>query len=124
MKRYRMSVLVVMSVLLLPVVAMAQAITAPPAPQAFDWTAVAINLVTGLQVLVVPLLVSGVRKLLPEIPRIALPFAALVIGVLTDGFATWVAGGGFSPLRGAIVGLVAVALREIVSTIGQHGASS
>lgn len=130
MRRFRRpaTLLIVAATLLLalflPTMVLAQAITAPPAPQAFDWTAVAINLVTGLQVLVVPLFVSGVRQLVPKIPRVALPFVALVIGVGTDGFATYVAGGGFSPLRGAIVGLVSVALREIVSTIREHGAGS
>jgi hypothetical protein len=108
--------------MLSPVALFAQAIPAPPASATFDWTAVAINFVTGLQVLIVPLLVTGVRNLLPSIPRVALPFVALALGVFTDGFATWVAGGGFSPLRGALVGLAAVVLREIVSTLAEHGA--
>lgn len=122
--RIALSVAALLVAVLVPIAAFAQAITAPPAPQAFDWTAVAINLVTGLQVLIVPLLVSGVRKLVPKAPRVALPFVALVIGVGTDGFATYVAGGGFSPLRGALVGLVSVALREIVNTVREHGAGS
>lgn len=101
-----------------------QAITAPPAAQTFPWEAVAINLLNGLQVLAIPLLIAGLRHVLTRIPRVAVPFIALGLGVLTDGFMAWVASGGFSPLRGALMGLVSVALREIVSTIREHGTSA
>ena len=125
MRRFRFVSLVAMAVLalFLPALALAQAITAPPAPQAFDWTAVAINLVTGLQVLLVPMAVAGVRKGLPRLPRVSIPFLAVVLGVLSDAVATWVAGGGFSPLRGVLVGLASVALREVTNTIREHGTS-
>lgn len=103
---------------------LAQAITAPPAAQTFPWEAVAINLLNGLQVLVIPLLIVGLRKGLTRIPRVSVPFIALALGVLTDGFLAWVASGGFSPLRGALMGLISVALREIVNTIREHGLES
>jgi len=111
MKTVRLSLLVIAC--LVSVVALAQDATAYPVP-ADQSQALAIALFSAL----LPFLVSGIRKLRPTMPRIVVwtlpPFLGALIAWLTNL-------GGLSGWQGLAAGLGAIALREGVSTLQEHG---
>ena len=94
---------------------------AVPAPDVVLAGAAAIQAVIPV---VVPFIVWGVRKVLPKIPRVALPMIAVGLGMGLDWLLAYTSGGTFSPLVGAALGGAGVALREIVNTLQEHGAKS
>ncbi len=106
-------------------IAIGQAITAPPAPQAFPWEAMAVNWINGLQIVLIPALAAGVKKWLKSIevrvPRFVILSGVVSFGVLAETLNAWVGSGGFSLWRGAAMGLLAVAVREVVDTAREHG---
>lgn len=79
------------------------------------------GLITAAIPLLVPFLVYGVRRLLPKVPRVALPFVAMALGAAADWLAKLVMGGDFSLIEGALLGAAAVCVREVYSTAKQHG---
>jgi hypothetical protein len=107
------------------VIVLGQAITAPPAPQAFPWEAMAVNWINGLQVVLIPALAAGVKKWLKsaevKVPRFVILCGVITLGVLAETLNAWVGAGGFSLWRGAAMGLLAVAVREVVDTAREHG---
>jgi len=85
-----------------------------------DWNSWAVQAVMALTPLVTTILVWGLRKLLPKIPRVALPVIAMLLPVAASWFYSF-AGGTFTPLVAALLGAAAVWLREIVTTFQQWG---
>lgn len=73
---------------------------------------------------VVPFIVWGTRKLIPKIPRAALPMLAVGLGMGLDWFLAFVSAGQWSPLMGAALGAAGVCAREFVNTIREHGTSA
>jgi hypothetical protein len=104
---------------------LAQAITAPPGPQTFPWEGMAVNIINGLQVVLIPGIAEtikmGLKKLDTKVPRTAILAGVVVLGIFAETLNAWVGAGGFSLLRGAAMGFLAVAVREIWTTIKDHG---
>jgi hypothetical protein len=67
-----------------------------------------------------PFAVAGIRKIAPTLPRIVVWGLPPVLG----GLVAWLTNiGNLSGWQGLGVGLVAIALREFVSTLQEHGVS-
>jgi hypothetical protein len=87
-----------------------------------DWTAVVVALIAALQAAMITVVVWATKKVLPKIPRAGLPLLAVAIGVGIDTLAALFTGGTLNPVAGAALGTLAVWLREVKSTVQQHGA--
>ena len=80
----------------------------------FDWTA----LVQALLAAALPFLVQAIRRLQPQMPRILVWTLPPVLG----GLIAWLTQvGGMTGWQGVAAGLAAIALREAVSTLEEHG---
>jgi len=80
----------------------------------FDWTALAQALLAAA----LPFLVQAIRSLKPQMPRILVWSLPPVLG----GLIAWLTQlGGLSGWQGVAAGLAAIALREFVDTLQQHG---
>lgn len=84
-----------------------------------DWNSWIVQLVMAVTPVVTTLIVFGIRKLIPKIPRVALPILAVLLPVAASWFYSY-AGGTFTPVVAALLGAAAVWLREIVNTFQQH----
>lgn len=80
--------------------------------------------ITALAPIVLPFIVYVVRRLIPKIPRVALPMVAMALGFGVNALTSYISGHDFSPLVGAALGTAAVWVREIANTFNQHGASA
>ena len=98
--------------------------TPPPAPTPPPIDVLVIGLVNAAVPLLIPFLVYGVRRMVPKIPAIALPMIALGLGVLGNYLASIISGGGSSVYIGALLGAAAVFVREVISTLNEHGFSA
>jgi hypothetical protein len=58
-----------------------------------------------------PLVVAGVKKVVPKVPKVVLPLLSVAVGTVA-GYVTSV-----GPLAGATYGAVGVALREVVDQV-------
>jgi len=111
--------LMVVGLLLVAALTMAQAID--PAPPSADQSVAGV--MTAVLAAVVPFVVYGIRLVAPRIPRILVP----IVTFMVSGGATYLAsvtwGGGFSMTKAAVVAGGAWILREIYSTLTEHGVS-
>lgn len=89
-----------------------------------DWTDPLVQFIAAVTPVVTTLLVYAIRKLIPKIPRVALPIVAMLLPVGASWFYSFVAGGTFAPVYAALLGAAAVWLREIVNTFQQHQLNS
>lgn len=114
-KTYLLSALAAfLFVTLLPVVSSAQE-TAPVAAV----NSTADNIVQWLTPVLVPLLIAGVKKVIPMIPTLFLPLIAPVLGIAIDYAAHLASGHATNTIVAAALGLVGVGLREIVDQTKQ-----
>lgn len=90
-----------------------QAVESPPA---LDVRAVSDAVVVAL----LPVLVWAVRQAIPRLPRALIWTLPIVFGTLTTMIASAL-DAGISGWRGIILGGLAIALREMVSTLKEHG---
>ena len=80
----------------------------------FDWTALAQALLAAA----LPFLVQLIRNLKPQMPRILVWSLPPVMG----GLIAWLTQvGGMTGWQGVAAGLAAIALREFVSMLQEHG---
>jgi hypothetical protein len=89
-----------------------------------DWMDLGSQALLALVPIVTMVVVYFVRLLIPKIPRVALPILAAGLPFLLSFFVDYIAGHTFSPMIGILLGAAATWLREIISTIQQHGASA
>ena len=89
-----------------------------------DWTNLGSQALLALVPIVTMIVVWGVRLLIPKIPRVALPVLAAGLPFVLSFFVDYIGGHTFSPLVAILLGAAATWLREIISTIQQHGASA
>jgi len=89
-----------------------------------DWTLLGSQAILALVPIVTMVVVWGVRLLIPKIPRVALPILAMGLPYVLTFFVNYVGGHEFSPLVGALLGAAATWLREVISTIQEHGAEA
>lgn len=91
-----------------------------------DWLALGAQAILALVPVATALLTFAVRTVIPKIPRFAIPVVAMGLGFAL----TWVhaAAAGpevaFNPLLGAALGAAATWLREMISTVNEHGAKA
>lgn len=93
--------------------------TANPVPA---WQGIVVDLLTVLGGgAVVSFVTWGVRRLLPKIPRFVLPILTMLLAWLGTWVASIVSGGELNPILVAALGAAAVWIREIKSTVEEHG---
>lgn len=109
MTHFRVALLA-LATLMVAVSAWAQA-AAPAA--ATDWS----GLVTPVIVAVIPLLVILAKKVIPDKYAAFYPLIATALGPVLEWGSTYVTQQAASPGRGLLMGMAAVALREIVDQI-------
>jgi hypothetical protein len=107
----------VLALVSLATVALAQ--PAPPTPPSTNETLAAI--ITALSAILVSWATYGVRRAIPRIPRIALPFVVMALGTVAAYVDSLITGGQFSVIGGAALGAAALWLREVISTFNEHG---
>ena len=87
-----------------------------------DFTALGAEAILALVPVLTALLVFGLRKLLPKIPRVAIPIIAMALGFVLSWLNNYISvTPTVTPLVGALLGAAATWLREIVSTFNEHG---
>lgn len=90
-----------------------------------DWPSWVVQLIAALTPLVTVLVVWGVRKVVPSIPRVALPVVALVLPLTVTWLTNYLSGHPtLDPITAALLGAAAVWLREVVNTLKEHGADA
>lgn len=68
---------------------------------------------------IVPLLIAIGKWLAPKIPKVLLPIAAPLLGMLLDWLSTLITGAEANPIMAAFLGSAGVGVREIVSQVTQ-----
>lgn len=76
----------------------------------FDWS----TLLTPLIVAVVPIVVAIAKRWMPDRWTVLYPLLATALGPVFDYLSTWLTQQPASPGRGLLMGMAAVALREIL----------
>jgi hypothetical protein len=89
-----------------------------------DWTQPLTQFIVAITPVVTTLVVWGIRKLVPKIPRVALPIIAMLLPVAASWVASLAMGTNFTPIVAALLGAAAVWLREVVNTLQQHQINS
>lgn len=86
------------------------------------WQGVIVDILTVLGGgAVVSFVTWGVRKVIPKIPRFMLPIVSMVLAWLGTWVGSLLTGGTLNPILVAALGAAAVWIREIKSTIEEHG---
>lgn len=75
------------------------------------------SLIQWLTPIIVPLIITYVRKMAPRIPTWMLPAMAPVLGALIDLINSLIVGGNHSMIVGALLGLAGVGVREIKTNL-------
>lgn len=88
-----------------------------------NYLGLAAGAITALVPFAVPVLVYGIKLLLPSVPRIVLPFLALGFGQLLTFLASITTGGTFNVVEAALLGAAGVFVREVLNTLNEHGVS-
>jgi hypothetical protein len=91
------------------------------APPTFDWSAFGVNLIQAVVPVVTALAIFGGRTIVTKVPRAFIPIVAVLLGTGLDFLLAYSTGGIFNPVVGAMLGASATWLRELVSTIQEHG---
>lgn len=90
----------------------------------FDWTAFGVSVVQALVPVVTAVAIWAGRAVVVKVPRAFIPIIAVSLGTVFDFLLAYVSGGAFNPLVGALLGASATWLRELISTIAEHGMDS
>lgn len=72
------------------------------------------NLITALTPVVVPLAVAAVKPLLAQLPKVAVPFVAIVLGAAIDLVNAFVTGNAPGLAWGAALGAAGIGVREVL----------
>jgi hypothetical protein len=79
------------------------------------------GVVNAIVVAVVPVLVYYFRKVIPKLPRVLVWTLPMVFGSLISVFAELLAVPGANGWKGLLLGAVSLVLRELISTLREHG---
>jgi hypothetical protein len=79
-----------------------------------------VALLSAIGVAVIPWVTWGVAKVVPKIPRAALPYVPVALGGVAD-YLIRLATGVDNPLGAAGIALGALVLRETINSLSQHG---
>lgn len=72
-----------------------------------------LSLLPTLLAVLAPLVTSGVRKVVPKIPKLLLPLTSVVVGTVGAAASDYLVGSTIGPAGGAVLGAVGVAVREV-----------
>ena len=97
--------------------AVAQAVDPPPLPDVKRSLA---DVITAVGTIAIPWLIAGAARLVPRTPRALLPLLPLLLGWGVDALTELATGVG-SPVGAAGIAVGAMALREVLSSLSQHG---
>lgn len=86
-----------------------------------DWNNVGAQAILALVPIVTMVVVYGVRRAVPKLPRFSIPILAMALGFILTYVQNELGGPAVTPLTAAILGASATWLREIISTIREHG---
>lgn len=78
------------------------------------------DLLTWLIPLLVPVVIAGIKWVIPSIPTVWLPILAPLLGAAIDLVAYWAGRPGVDPAVGAVLGAAGVGLREIYDQVKQR----
>lgn len=84
----------------------------PPPADLLGW----VNMVI---VALTPIVIAGIKKLVPVIPGVMFPFIAPVVGLILNWISTFATGHAADPVVGAITGALGLWLRELVDQTKQ-----
>jgi hypothetical protein len=104
--------------LFLPVAAFATEVPTSTAPSA---ESLVVLLIGAVGAAAVTMVVAGVKKLLPNIPRAVLPLLVAALGPVAEYASALATGGNFSPIVAALISTGAVYLHETWTTVRDHG---
>jgi len=82
-----------------------------------DWT----SLVTPIIVATVPIIIIGVKKLIPDKLAFLYPIIASALGPALDFVIAKATGTVANPTQGVLMGMAAVGLREIIDQLKKAG---
>lgn len=86
-----------------------------------NWTVIAVSAINALIPILTPVAVHYVRLGVGKIPRWIIPIFAVSLGAGLNWLVTFAAGGQFNPILAGLLGFAVVVVREIYSTISEHG---
>ena len=82
-----------------------------------DWNAVGVQAILALVPVVTMLLVYGIRKLLPKLPKYIVPLIALGLGAFLTWLQGYMGGVSASPLVMVLLGAAATWLHEVINAL-------
>jgi hypothetical protein len=115
MKKNKVSLFILMSVIALPVAAFAADATVGGAAQ----SASGISPFTALIPLAVPVVIALLKAFVPKIPSLALPILAPLLGAFADIALHYAGVATLGPLWGMVLGSAGVGLRELQDQLKQ-----
>lgn len=83
----------------------------------WDWNTIAMPVIVA----VIPVIILGIKKVVPESWSWVYPILATLLGSVLDTVNAWATGAAGSPAKGAALGLVAVGVREIIDQLRKLG---
>lgn len=88
-----------------------------------DWSSVALQVITALTPVVTLVAVWGLKLAWSKIPAAWIFIAAPLAGMVVNYALTWISGhsGDYSAMIAAALGLLAVVLREFLTTLASKG---
>lgn len=86
-----------------------------------DWQNLGAQAILALVPVVTMVIVYGIRKLVPKLPRFIVPIIAMALGAVLAVVQSQLGGPDVSVLVAALLGACATWLREIINTIQEHG---
>ena len=92
---------------------------APP-----DWSLLGVSLIQAVVPILTVVFVWAGRLVVTKVPRAFIPIVAVALGTGLDFLVAYLTGGTFNPVVGALLGASATWLRELISTISEHGLDS
>ena len=86
-----------------------------------DWGSWGAQLILAVVPVITALVVWGIRLIVPKIPRFLLPILAMGLPFALTLLTNYIAGHQLNPALMALLGAAATWLREIISTLREHG---
>jgi hypothetical protein len=86
-----------------------------------DWSQLGVNLIQAVIPVLTAVAIWLGREVVTKVPRAFIPIVAVALGTGLDFLLSYITGGAFSPLVGALLGACATWLRELVNTVAEHG---
>ena len=89
-----------------------------------DWTSVAVDLILAVTPVLTMVLLWGLKVAWSKVPGSAVVFLAPVLGIVINFALNWYQGHPVAnPVIAAAAGMLAIALREFISTLSTKGVS-